>query len=149
MAGCTSIFNECLVSFDFILIECVPVSLDIEVETAIRGYQCFLILGNSLGNTALGKAFSREKLFEFLHESSIFAKSCNDVIPSLVAHLNRVYRRAGSLFLQISGTSVPELLDIEYCIINRRSINSSMKSVDTLGSPLILMVGTAVFNDVA
>ena len=124
MTSRTIIFLEKVVSGDFICGDGIFLSFQITVEAWIRSQQCLFELLNSICDILFAQSVGIY-FVECYYEILVFCQFADDLIEWLASHFYRIQWRAGSLFCQSSGTSVPELNKVIGSIVYGRGIDTA------------------------
>ena len=116
------------------------VTFQVAVKGRIRRDECLLILGNGIGNGLFAQSFGISRT-ETLREVGIGCESLYNFVKRCRTHLYRIEGRSCCLCGQGSGTSVPELDEVEHGVVRCRCIDTSQLPAYTVGILVIVHTG--------
>ena len=140
MTGCAVIFLEKFISGKFFCCQSLIISAKPFVETGIRSDESTFELFYGIRDIRFCKSV-RINLIELCRKFPVLLKLCNDLVKRGRSHLYRIERRSCRLICKSLCASVPELDEIIYGIIYRRSIHSTDLCIHTLGILLVVDTG--------
>ena len=137
MAGGTLVVLEEGVAFYLLCRQSLLVTLEVEVEGTVGGEKGLLIFCNGIGDGLLVQTFGidGQELGGKLLIGCQFG--CN-LVKGGRTHLHGVQWRTCGLVGQRGCTSVPELYEVEGCIVGGRGVDATHLTCYTLGILLVI-----------
>ena len=113
-----------------LLVEPVFVASQISVESRIGREQRLLEFGDGVGDCIAGN-LAAVNCFELLFVLGRGLELADDFLPRC-AHLQGILHRAAGLFLQVMGSTIPELGKVEGGVEDGRRVDRALVTFDTL-----------------